>query len=66
MAGETIKCEALQEENRLVLQILGSSGLVVQITWLVDHVVDPSLALLDSNSPPLRLSHQVVFGHQFG
>lgn len=33
--------------------------------WLVDHVVNPALALLHPQSPPLVFCHQVGGGHQF-
>lgn len=33
---------------------------------LVGHVVDPPLALLDAEVPPLGLGHQVGLGHQLG
>jgi len=33
---------------------------------LVGHVVDPALALLDPEVPPLGLRHQVGLGHEFG
>ena len=33
---------------------------------LVGHVVDPALALLDPEVPPLGLGHQVGLGHEFG
>lgn len=32
---------------------------------LVDHVVDPAVALLDAEAAPFRLAHQVCLGHQF-
>ncbi len=35
-------------------------------TWLVDHVVDPALALLYANAAPLSLRHQMRLGHQLG
>ena len=34
--------------------------------WLVQHVVDPSQALLHTNVPPLNLGHQVGLGDQLG
>lgn len=33
-------------------------------TWFVDHVVDPALALLHSQSSPLVFRHQVGGGHE--
>lgn len=36
------------------------------LTWFMDHVVNPALALLDSKSSPLFFCHQVGGGHQFG
>lgn len=36
------------------------------LTWLMDHVVDPALALLHPQVPPLRLRQQVGLGHQLG
>ena len=33
-------------------------------TWIMFHVVDPSLALLHTNAAPLCLRHQVSLGHQ--
>lgn len=35
------------------------------LTWFVDHVVNPALALLHPQSPPLIFCHQVGGGHQF-
>lgn len=32
----------------------------------MDHVVDPALALLHPQTPPLFFCHQVGGGHQFG
>ena len=34
--------------------------------WLMQHVVDPSQALLHAKVPPLSLSHQVGLGDQLG
>lgn len=34
------------------------------LTWLVDHVVDPALALLHPQVPPLGLRQEVGLGHQ--
>lgn len=34
-------------------------------TWLMDHVMHPSLALLDPQVPPLGLRHQVGLGYTF-
>ena len=33
---------------------------------LVEHVVDPALALLNSQLPPLLLGHEVGLGDEFG
>lgn len=33
--------------------------------WFVDHVVNPALALLHPESPPLVFCHEVGGGHQF-
>lgn len=35
-------------------------------TWFVDHVMYPSLALLDPETAPLILGHQMRRWHQFG
>lgn len=32
--------------------------------WLVYHVVDPALRLLDTNRPPFCFGHELVFGNQ--
>lgn len=36
------------------------------LTWLVDHVVNPALTLLDPEVPPFGLRHEVGLGNQLG
>ena len=45
---------------------LAESSLEQEDVWLglVDHVVDPAWALLDTQGPPLGLRHQLVFRNQ--
>ena len=35
-------------------------------TWFVDHIMDPSLTLLNAEIPPLRFRHQMGFRDQLG
>lgn len=36
------------------------------ITWLVNHVMDPSLALLHTETPPFGFRHQMALRDKFG
>lgn len=35
-------------------------------TWFMDHIMDPSLTLLNSKIPPFRFRHQMGFRDQLG
>lgn len=47
-----------------VLRLYSAGQVDVTVTWFVDHVVDPALALLHSQSSPLVFCHQVGGGHE--
>ena len=36
------------------------------LTWFMDHIVDPSLTLLNAKVPPFRFRHQMGFRDQLG
>jgi hypothetical protein len=38
----------------------------IALTWFVDHVMNPSLTLLNTKIPPFRFRHQMSFRDQLG
>jgi hypothetical protein len=35
------------------------------LTWLMGHIMNPTLTLLNSDTPPLRFRHEMSFWDQF-
>lgn len=50
------------------LHFLGPRWLLsaIALTWFMDHIMDPSLTLLNTKIPPFRFRHQMCFRDQLG